>query len=142
MTLDPNFDTAVAILIDEEGGYVNNPADPGKETKYGISKRSYPNEDIPNLTVDRAKTIYFKDYWLPLEPYALPPRMKRLAFECAVNQGVGRVKGFLDSVKGQPESIAISWFQTERALYYFALPTFKVFGKGWIRRLFKETLDV
>lgn len=51
-------------LIKREGGYVHHPRDPGGETKYGISKRSYPQEDIKNLTKARAKQIYKDDYLL------------------------------------------------------------------------------
>jgi lysozyme family protein len=46
-----------------EGGYDNDPADPGGETKYGICKRQYPNLDIKALTEDQALEIYKKDYW-------------------------------------------------------------------------------
>lgn len=52
-------------IIEIEGGYVNDPHDLGGETKYGISKRSYPNEDIRNLTVERAIEIYTRDFWNP-----------------------------------------------------------------------------
>lgn len=57
------FDKAFNEVIGFEGGYVNNPNDKGGETKYGISKRSYPNIDIKNLTLDEAKEIYYKDFW-------------------------------------------------------------------------------
>ena len=58
-----NFDQAFETLIGHEGGYVNDPRDPGGETKYGITKRQYPGEDIPNMTLVRAKDIYQRDYW-------------------------------------------------------------------------------
>lgn len=45
-----------------EGGYVNDPHDPGGETKYGISKRSFPDEDIPNLTKERARELLIQHY--------------------------------------------------------------------------------
>ncbi|GHU14714.1 hypothetical protein FACS189449_11770 [Alphaproteobacteria bacterium] len=47
-----------------EGGYSNNPVDAGGETKFGISKRSYPHLDIKKLTQDQARQIYFVDFWL------------------------------------------------------------------------------
>jgi lysozyme family protein len=53
-------------ILAVEGGYVNNPADPGGETKYGISKRAYPNIDIAKLTLDQALNIYYNAYWQPL----------------------------------------------------------------------------
>ena len=56
---------AFNFTIGAEGGYSNNVLDPGGETKYGICKRDYPKEDIKNLTIDRTKEIYYKNYWLP-----------------------------------------------------------------------------
>lgn len=62
--MDDIFDHAVAIVLAHEGGYVNDPSDRGGETKFGISKRQYPDEDIANLTIERAKAIYMTDFWL------------------------------------------------------------------------------
>lgn len=58
-----DFLLAIPTVLQNEGGYVSDPADPGGETKYGISKRSYPNLDIKNLTVEDATTIYRRDFW-------------------------------------------------------------------------------
>lgn len=58
-----NFDPAIAYVLANEGGYVNDPNDPGGETNFGISKRAYPDVDIKNLTVDGAKAIYRRDFW-------------------------------------------------------------------------------
>ena len=57
------FLKAFEKVLRHEGGYVNDPLDLGGETKYGISKRSYPHLDIKNLTLDQAKQIYFRDFW-------------------------------------------------------------------------------
>ncbi len=59
------FESAVASVLKNEGGYVNHPSDPGGETNYGICKASYPNEDIKNMTLERAKFLYHRDFWLP-----------------------------------------------------------------------------
>jgi len=59
-----DFYQAIPITLANEGGYVNDPNDPGGETKYGISKRRYPNLDIKNLTVADATAIYLRDFWL------------------------------------------------------------------------------
>lgn len=53
-----DFDKAFEIVVGHEGGYTDHPSDPGGETKFGISKRSYPNENIKGLTLERAKQIY------------------------------------------------------------------------------------
>lgn len=58
------FNRLVEKLIALEGGYVNNHADAGGETKYGISKRSYPNVDIKNLSTQQAADIYYDDFWV------------------------------------------------------------------------------
>ncbi|MDH4319877.1 MAG: N-acetylmuramidase [Desulfobulbaceae bacterium] len=57
------FEKAFKALIGVEGGYVNDPADPGGETKYGISKRSYPSLNIAALTITQAMGIYKRDFW-------------------------------------------------------------------------------
>lgn len=61
--MDPKFKIALEYVLKHEGGYSNNPNDPGGETNFGISKRSYPNLDIKNLTVAQARGIYYNDYW-------------------------------------------------------------------------------
>lgn len=58
-----SFETAMDFVLANEGGYVNDPSDRGGETRYGISKRSYPSLDIQNLTRDQAIGIYKRDYW-------------------------------------------------------------------------------
>lgn len=67
---DPNFlyafkRTMIPELGDTENGYVNSPTDRGGETKYGISKRAFPNVDIKNLTLEGARALAFEHYWKP-----------------------------------------------------------------------------
>jgi len=80
---------AIKNVLGREGGYANNPADRGGETKYGISKRSYPNLDIANLTKEEAAAIYKRDYWDGMNIDQLPPEMREVVFDAAVNQGKG-----------------------------------------------------
>ena len=56
------FKKAFNYVLKNEGRYVNDPEDPGKETKYGISQRSYPNLNIRQLSLKDAEKIYFCDY--------------------------------------------------------------------------------
>ena len=93
------FDQAFDRLIGHEGGYVNDSADPGGETKFGISKRSYPNVDIKNLTREQAKTIYLRDFWQPLGEDA-HPAVKFQAFDFAVNSGIQTAVRKLQAVVG------------------------------------------
>ncbi len=58
-----NFELAIPVVLKNEGGYVNDPDDAGGETNFGISKSSYPNVDIKNLTVEEASAIYKRDFW-------------------------------------------------------------------------------
>ena len=65
MEKNSKFDSAFKRLMIFEGGYVLDELglDPGGETKYGISKRSYPHLNIKSLTKKQAKEIYLKDWW-------------------------------------------------------------------------------
>lgn len=93
-----NFDRAIAFVLKAEGGYVNDPKDPGGETKFGISKRAYPMLDIKTLKEEDAKLIYFNDYWLKVGCDKMEWPMSLVVFDCAVNQGIGRAKNIvLDS---------------------------------------------
>ena len=91
MIQDERFLRFLKKLIKYEGGYVNDPDDPGGETKYGISKRSYPRLDIKNLTEDQAAEIYHRDYYLPLNIQSfVDDRIAWQVFDFGVNAGVAR----------------------------------------------------
>lgn len=81
------FEQAVAHVLREEGGYANNPVDPGGETKFGISKRSYPHLDIAALTQAEAVAIYRRDFWLAAGCEHAPPKLRGVLFDAAVNCG-------------------------------------------------------
>jgi lysozyme family protein len=57
------FEIAATITMAIEGGYQNSCTDLGGETKYGISKRAFPNTDIKNLTPEKAIDIYRNAFW-------------------------------------------------------------------------------
>ena len=84
------FYQEIKKVIEREGGYVNDPDDPGGETKYGISKKAYPNVDIKNLTVDDAVELYKDDYWLPAKIERLPDKLQGQYFDMVVNQGIAK----------------------------------------------------
>jgi lysozyme family protein len=91
-----NFKIAFKEIIDIEGGYVNNPNDKGGETKYGISKRAYPNLDIKNLTLKKAEEIYYNDYWMALKlDYVKDLKISLELFDTAVNMGVSTASRML-----------------------------------------------
>ena len=81
------FDEIIDIVLEHEGGYVNDPKDLGGETKYGITKRFYPDVDIKELTIDGAKEIYKKDYWDRNKCDKLPAELRHIYFDMCVNMG-------------------------------------------------------
>ncbi len=83
----PAFARAVDLLLVVEGGYSCNPADPGGETNFGISKREYPYTDIKSLTRDDAVAIYFRDWWRRYCYSDLPGPIGAKLFGLAVNMG-------------------------------------------------------
>jgi lysozyme family protein len=159
---DYGFQLAMVKVFRDEGGYVNDPADAGGETKYGISKRSYPNEDIKNLTMDRARQIYYRDWW---QKYGygkiVDHRLADKVFNTAINIGASRAHKILqrcvnanssyrlvdDGVLGpktleavnciNPEVLLVA-FRAAQADYYRALvaakPQNAKFLNGWLRR--------
>jgi lysozyme family protein len=147
-----NFDEAFEILIGHEGGYVNNPADPGGETKFGISKRSYPHVDVKNLTLSKAKDIYRRDYWDRLESESLPESVRFDLFDTAVNSGPGTAVRLLQRAVGTAEDGYVgpvtlkaveamtAWqvrakFNACRLHFMTDLSIWPTFGKGWARRI-------
>lgn len=84
------FLRAVKHVLRHEGGFVDNPADPGGRTKYGISQRSYPDLDIESLTVDQATEIYWRDYWQGWMDLIEDEVLALMVFDFAVNAGPPR----------------------------------------------------
>ena len=84
------FDDIIEVVLHHEGGYVNDPDDPGGETNFGIAKRSHPDVDIANLTKEGAKEIYYEDYWCGNKVPHMPDDLKHIYFDMCVNQGRGR----------------------------------------------------
>jgi lysozyme family protein len=148
-----NFDEAFDRLIANEGGYVNDPADPGGETNWGISKRSYPDVDIANLTRDGAKAIYKRDFWDPLGE--VPDAVKFQVFDFAVNSGIQTAVrklqaaiGVTDDGHWGPVSAAklstlevndvLMRFIAQRLRFWASLSNWPTFGKGWALRAAKD----
>ena len=83
------FNKIIEVVLQHEGGYVNDPNDLGGETKYGITKRFYPDVDIKNLTKEQAKTIYHTDYWRRGRCDEVPSYLRHIYFDMCVNFGQG-----------------------------------------------------
>jgi lysozyme family protein len=156
---DMNFDQCFSALIDSEGGYVNHPSDPGGETKYGISKRSYPTVDIKALTLADAKAIYKRDYWDRAQCDKLPTGLAFDVFDTAVNSGIGQSIRFLQRAAGVADdgimgAITLAniqrddaealqaRFNGQRLDFMTRLSTWENFGKGWSRRIASNLMKV
>lgn len=150
-THDTLFDLAFDRLIGHEGGYVNNPDDPGGETKWGISKRQYPSLNIKALTREEAKVIYRRDFWEPLAD-GLHNAVMYQVFDAAVNHGIGnsirmlqRAVGVVDDGHWGPVSKAaygrlnhndvLMAFLAERLDFMRRLRAWDAFGRGWAGRV-------
>ena len=153
-----NFDKAVEVILKHEGGYVNDPVDPGGETNMGISKRAYPYLNIKELTKKDAKDIYFKDYWLKAKCSKLPEELRMIYFDMVVNMGRSRAvkilqkaitaKGVKTAVDGGigPQTISNALksglepdrLRSYRVKYYADLigrkPKLEKYWFGWYRR--------
>jgi lysozyme family protein len=148
-----NFDDAFARVVTSEGGYVNDPLDPGGETRWGISKRAYPAEDIAHMTLARARELYRRDYWGPAGCDAVHDSLKYPLFDAAVNQGVTRAIKMLqhavheteDGILGPRTLQAVGSIESARIVFRFMAARlvayaespetqWKRFGRGWVRR--------
>ncbi len=128
-----NFRLSLQFTLKWEGGYVNDPADPGGETKWGISKRAYPNLDIRNLSADQASDIYASDYWLKAGCDSLPLPYCTVVFDSAVNDGVSTATYWLK----QAENIR-QYLNLRRMRYYALVQKNAAMNKyltGWLNRL-------
>ena len=96
------FDQIINDVLEHEGGYVNDPLDLGGETKYGITKRWYPEVDIKNLSTNDAVNIYYNDYWKPSKAEDLPGDIRKTYFDMCVNMGQKQaVKVLQDAINSQ-----------------------------------------
>jgi lysozyme family protein len=92
-----NFQESIKVILKHEGGYVNDPVDPGGETNMGISKRAYPDLDIKGLTKEKAEEIYYKDYWLKSKAPQVPDELRLIYFDMVVNMGKSRAVKILQT---------------------------------------------
>ena len=159
-----NFDEAFKTTVEHEGGLTLHRADRGnwtsgkvgvgelKGTKYGISAMAYPKEDIKNLTLERAKQLYKRDYWDKCRCDELPNGLRFHVFDVAVNSGVVRAIQTLQQAAGTkddgiigPATLAavrskepcdlLLMFYSFRIAFYTSIGTFGTFGKGWMNRV-------
>jgi len=150
------FEDIIEVVLEHEGGYVNDPKDPGGETNFGIAKRSHPDVDIANLTKDGAKDIYKEVYWDKNKVESLSEDLRHIYFDMCVNQGRGRAVKILQqtaNAKGAGlkvdggmgpmtiramDGVELDRVRAYRVKYYADLvtrkPDLERFYFGWFRR--------
>ncbi|WP_084698299.1 glycoside hydrolase family 108 protein [Muricoccus aerilatus] len=157
---EDRFDACLDHVLAAEGGFVNNPADPGGATNLGITRRTLSDfrdveateADVRALTRAEAREIYRARYWIPMRCAELPPGVDLMVFDFGVNAGPGRSLRLLQGSVGVkadgsigPITLAaaracrgaelIGRLAAGRMAYYRGLDGFQTFGRGWTRRV-------
>lgn len=156
-----NFARSLALVLKWEGGYVNDPRDPGGATNRGITQAVYDawrsehglvRLNVRKISEAEVAAIYRHDYWDRLKGDRLPAGLDYAAFDFAVNSGVNRAARFVQACVGiaqdgkiGPVTIAaikaanvhalIVELCARRQAFLEGLPTFDHFGDGWSRRV-------
>lgn len=129
MPMQITFQTALNKVLQSEGGYSNDPNDPGGETNLGISKRAYPNVDIKSLTPETVAPIYKRDYWDRVAGDNLPSPLNYVAFDCAVNQGVGEAAILMRAASNVGALLRLRLDRYRHSAHW------DKYGAGWASRL-------
>ena len=155
-----NWQKSFELMLKSEGGYVNNPADPGGMTNLGVTKATWENwvgresdeAEMRGLTPEKVEPLYKKKYWDAVRSDELPVGLDYLLFDFAVNAGAGRAIKTLQTAIGVtpdggfgPMTMAavqavdpvelIERFSQAKEDFYRSLTTFSTFGKGWLNRV-------
>ena len=158
--MNENWEMAFQMVLKHEGGYVNNPKDPGGMTNLGVTKKvweEYVGHEVDEaimrgLTPDMVQPLYKKNYWDRIKGDQLPDGVDYAAYDLAVNSGVGRAAKYLQQIAGVPADGIIGPKSLEaikscpaeevvdalcdmRLEFLKRLPTWTTFGKGWERRV-------
>lgn len=137
-------------------GYVNHPADPGGETKYGVAQRANKDISVRDLDLAGAHKRFEEKYWYAGKCDKLPYPLSMLHFDGCVNHGIGQAAKFLQRAVGAvadgiigPKTLAaveaanqediIDSIVKQRRQFYEAIvqrnPSQVVFLKGWKLRI-------
>ena len=161
MAADRYLDALAKVLV-HEGGYVNDPRDPGGATNRGVTRRTYdgyrkrlglPSKPVRGISQTEVGEIYRRQYWAAVRGDDLPAGVDYVLFDGAVNSGpVQSVKWLqralgvkVDGVMGEATVAAAEAYPDHDALvaailarrlaFLQSLKTWKAFGKGWGRRV-------
>lgn len=154
-----SFADAFAALLGNEGGYSNNPADPGGETMWGVTKRvavahGYTGA-MKDLPLDVARSIAKAEYWDPYSCDAMPEGIAFNVFDTAYNGGLpvrwlqlaagvatdGEIgPQTLAAVNAADQGKLALRFDAYRLKYLVALDRWPDFGRGWANRIANNLL--
>lgn len=139
-----NYENCLAITLKWEGGDVNHPADPGGKTRWGITQATYNHwrkskgkrtRSVFLMTRDEMLAIYKKNYWDVVNGDNLAPGVDLAVYDFGVNSGPARAKRYLRSVLGGTDWDTVKRLCAKRMSFVRGLKTWKVFGRGWSRRI-------
>src|SRR5437773_852028 len=139
-----NYNDCLNRLLKDEGGYTNDPRDPGGPTNFGITLTDYRKyirtngsaEDVRKMSIEDAKKIYRSKYWDALKCDGLSSGVDYTVFDYGVNSGIGRSQRVLDKFRGVRSPVElINKINDERLQFLQSLRTWPTFGKGWSRRV-------
>ena len=141
--MQQNYNYAVQQVLKSEGGYTNDPRDPGGPTNYGITitdYRMYVNKnatatDVKNMHLADAQAIYRSKYWNALNCDTLPSGVDYCVFDYGVNSGIGRAKRIYNQVKTDVPISTVNAICDERLRFLKSLSTWDHFGAGWGARV-------
>lgn len=154
------LNAALNLMFGHEGGYVNNPKDPGGATKFGVTQKTLAGHrgvanvtpsEVQALTIQEAADIYRKSYWIQSGGDLLPAGIDYMAFDYGVNSGPAQAVKSLQRVVGVSADGAIgsktvaavnayhgdliAAYAAERLRFMKALKAWATFGRGWQRRV-------
>lgn len=164
MIQSERFDRCLTCILQFEGGFVDDPHDPGGATKFGITRgtlghwlgRPVSVDEVHALGVETAAEIYRAQYFHVCGCDQLPPGLDLLVFDCAVNQGTAIAGRFLQqacgvsvdgivgprtiaAAKAKPAKDLINSVAAYREQRYRGNANFERYGRGWLRRLASVT---
>lgn len=155
--MSEKFDRAFDRLMRLEGGYVNDPRDPGGETKWGISKRAFPSLEIASLTREDARDLYRRELWDKHEMEQIPESVSYQVFDFAVHSGIDTAMRKLQQAVGvaddgyigpitraamalfTPHDLVVRYLAT-RLLFLTKLKNWKDSGAGWANRIAQDLI--
>lgn len=131
------FADALRFVLAREGGYVNDPVDPGGPTNYGVTQRVYdayradhglPVRPVRDIGMDEVAHIYDARYWDAVrgdDLLALDGNVALQVFDMAVNAGVSRASKLLQRALHVTPEDGILGPATMRELRGADLPTLR-----------------